>query len=157
MKHVWSILCQTSIRDQDTRRTSIINSLDSIGFIVDKEKLEAKKNIPTSLEIVSLWNNNKEKIQDFLVKIDLLGFNKEVLSSSEIPVLKPKENINDNEMRSVTTSVSINLLPITAAGLYYFKVSQKNKEDKKFNIVAELPLDVKIKYKEKNISSKTSR
>jgi hypothetical protein len=106
---------------------------------------------------VSLWNNNKEKIQDFLVKIDLLGFNKEVLSSSEIPVLKPKENINDNEMRSVTTSVSINLLPITAAGLYYFKVSQKNKEDKKFNIVAELPLDVKIKYKEKNISSKTSR
>lgn len=149
MKHVWSILCQTSIRDQDTNRTSIINSMDSIGFIVDKEKLENKKNIPTNLEIVSLWHNNTKEIQDFLVKVDLLDSDKKVLLSSEISVPKPKEKMINKEMRSVTTRMSINLLPVTMAGIYSFKVNQRNKEDKKFNIVAELPLDIKIKYQDK--------
>lgn len=149
MKHIWSILCQTSIRDQDTNRTSIINALDSIGFIVNKEKLEKQKNIPTNLEIVSLWSSDKKEIKDFSIRIDLLNSNKEILLVLEMNVPKPNTFPADRERRSVTTRMSINNLPITIAGGYLFKVSLKGSNDKNFNIVAQLPLDVKIKYQDK--------
>lgn len=144
MKHVWSVLCQTSIRDEETSRTSIINSMDSIGFIVDRKKFETKKNIPTNLEIVSLWNNKINKGGEFLIKIELIDSNKKVLISSELPGVKS----SDKSVRSATTRMAINLLPVTIAGEYTFKVSQKFLEDKKFATVAELPLEIKIKFQE---------
>ncbi|KKR22051.1 MAG: hypothetical protein UT48_C0001G0064 [Parcubacteria group bacterium GW2011_GWE2_39_37] len=150
MKHVWSILCQTSIRDQDTNRTSIINAMDSIGFIVDRKKLETKKFIPANLEIVSLWDNSRKQIKEFLIKVELMNPSKKVLISSELPVLKPTDESAPNEMRSVTTRMAINLLPVTITGQYYFQVSQKLHDEARFSVVAKLPLEVKIKFKEEN-------
>jgi len=120
--------------------------MDSIGFIVDRAKLEAKKNIPANLEIVSLWDNDKKRVKEFLVRVDLIDSQKKVLISSELPVARPNNKHISSEARSVTTRMSINLLPLTTAGQYLFKVSQKYPEDKKFNTVAELPLEIKIKY-----------
>lgn len=151
MKHIWSILCQTSIRDRDTNRTSAINAMDVIGFIVDKDKLEKNKMIPASLEIVSLWSNLKKDKKKFVVKIELVNSEKKVLNNSELTVGGEKDSPELNESRSVVTKMAISFLPVVSAGQYFFRVSQKHSNDKKFNIVAELPLEIKIKYQEKNI------
>jgi hypothetical protein len=151
MKHVWSILCQTSIRDRDTNRTSAINAMDVIGFIVDKDKFEKNKMIPANLEIVSLWSNLKKDKKKFIVKIELIDSKKKVLNNSELTVGGEKDNSELNEARSVVTKMAISFLSVTSAGQYFFRVSQKHSNDKKFNIVAELPLEIKIKYQEKEI------
>lgn len=151
MKHVWSILCQTSIRDRDTNRTSAINTMDVIGFIVNKENLEKNKRIPTSLEIVSLWSNLKKDKKKFIVKIEFINSKKKILNNSELVVGEENDNPELNEARSVVTKMAINFLSITSAGQYFFRVSQKHSTDKKFNVVAELPLEIKIKYQEKDI------
>jgi predicted MPP superfamily phosphohydrolase len=98
--------------------------MDSIGFIVDRAKLEAKKNIPANLEIVSLWDNDKKRVKEFLVRVDLIDSQKKVLISSELPVARPNNKHISSEARSVTKRMSINLLPLTTAGQYLFKVSQ---------------------------------
>jgi len=151
MKHVWSILCQSSIRDRDTNRTSVINALDVIGFIVDKEKLEKNKKIPTNLEIVSLWSNLEKNKEKFIVKIEFMDSKKKILNNSELVVGGENDKSEFNEARSVTTKMAISFLSVLSAGQYFFKVSQKHSTDKKFIIVAELPLEIKIKYQEKNI------
>jgi hypothetical protein len=148
MKHIWSILCQTSVRDQDTNRTSIINAMDVIGFIVDKEKLIEKKNIPVNLEIVSMWSNVGSNSEQFMVRIELKNTDKKILSKSELSVGQAGDKSKLNKTRSIITRMSINLLEVAVEGQYYFVVSQKNLTDKKFNIVAELPLEVKIKYQD---------
>jgi len=125
--------------------------MESIGFILNKEKLDKKKYIPINLEITSLWHNYGEEITDFLVKVDLLNFAEKVISSSEMPVPKPKTDFDSGKMKSATTRISINRLPITEAGFYFFKVWQEDKKDKKFNLVAELPFEIKIKYQEKDV------
>jgi hypothetical protein len=143
MKHVWSVLCETSIRDEESRRTSIINSLDVVGFIMDKDFFEKNKRISTNLQIVSLWSNSQKDNEGFSIRIDLCDDKGRIL-------VKTNEDVSGdfNKARSVITKVAINFLPVTSPGIYFFKVNQKSKAEKKYKLVAELPLEVKIKYNE---------
>jgi len=143
MKHIWSILCQNSSVDDATKLLSIFNCVEELGLTIDKAKSPKDGNLvlPINFQLISFWTigeKNKKNVLDVKVEIsdpvdELLGtFNK----NFDIPEGAPR-------FRSIT---NINGLKITKEGRYIVKVSQKEADEKKFKIVSELPIDIKITY-----------
>ena len=148
MKHVWTVLCQKSIVEKDTDRISLLNALDSLGFIVSKEKLQKEKSVPVNLEILSCWSRCDGEVADFLVKIEFINVAKnKVLIASEEKIISSNNELPAEKLSSLRSRLLIPFLPIESAGAFIFKISQKKKNDSDFSVVAELPLEIKIKYK----------
>lgn len=145
MKHVWSILCQDSIIDPKTKLLSLFNCVEEITLVLDKTKKPINSKLVPSvrLNLVNFWivkNINKDNLLE--IKIELLDPDGKVLMPNfekKIAVEKGK-----SKLRNI---IMIPKLPITKVGRYYFKVWQKELRKKNFKLVAELPFDVKIRYK----------
>ena len=143
MKHVWSIICERSSIDSESNLLSLFNCVEEMKLVVDKTKMPKKDRliIPISFQVISFWsieNSNKENSTE--IKGELIDPKKLVLNEFK-NTLKTKKGIK--RFRNRTNFQS---MPITENGRYYFKVSQK--KNNKFEVVAELPLDIDLSYKE---------
>lgn len=141
MKHVWSVLCQSSIRDASNKKISIINITDVVGVIVSKEKKEKRLFVNISLELVSYWSSFDKDAESFVVGVDFISPDNKKLIETESEVKEPLEN-----SKSVVTNLSFKRLPLSKEGLYLFKIKQKKLDDKNFKVVTEIPLNIKIKF-----------
>ena len=65
-------------------------------------------------------------------------------SSSRKVCVRSRRQDLDSRFRN---RVNIQGLPITTEGRYFIRVSQKERTSKKYKIITELPLDIKISYK----------
>ena len=151
IKHIWSILCKESVINQDDNLISLHGALEEINVTlapVDKSlKLPDKINVPMNYEVVSFWLKDKN-IESAKAEIEYKLIdpeNKELvktIQSIEIPV-------NMSRLRS---RMKIAGMPITKKGGYVLRVSIKEQDDKKFETVSELPLEIKIQVKNSSIS-----
>lgn len=144
IKHIWSVLCKESVINQDDNLISIHGALEEFTINIapvdpKTTTVPEKLNIPVNYEIVSFWvkENPKEtvKIQIEYSLIDPKGKN----LFSRVQDLKIPENIKRHRSR-----MKIMGLPITQSGDYTFAVKKKEEESKKFDLMAELPLEVKL-------------
>jgi hypothetical protein len=142
MKHVWSIICQQSSIDFESNLLSLYNCLEEINLVIDKDQVsrEKKMTIPTKFQLVSSWsiedssqNNNLETRGEFIDPDGntLNTFDNSFIIKSGITRFRNRTNIQG--------------FPVTKEGRYYLKVWQKN-QAKDFELVAELPIDIKINY-----------
>lgn len=144
VKHIWSVLCKESVINQDDNLISIHSALEEFTINIAPANSKTttvpeKLNIPVNYEIVSFWvkENPKEtvKVQIEYSLVDPKGNNQ----FSKVQDLEIPENIKRHRSR-----MKIMGLPITQSGDYTFVVKKKEAENKKFEIMAELPLEVKL-------------
>ena len=143
MKHIWSILCQNSSVDDATKRLSIFNCVEELGLTIDKSKSPKDGNLvlPITFQLISFWILEDKNTGNSLdIKVELFDPAKQLLSSFQkkfnIPYAVPR-------FRSI---MNINGIKITKEGRYIVKVSQKENRENNFEIISNLPIDVKIAY-----------
>lgn len=140
MNHIWSVLCQKSSVDTETNLLSIFDCIEELTLAIELEKIKSGELfIPTSFQIVSLWTLEKSnKPTSLEIKIELLDPEAKIISNFEQTQQIPAEKLR---FRHRTT---INGLPLTKSGRYFFKVSTKESPNKAYHEVAQVPLDVNI-------------
>ena len=143
MKHIWSVICQSSSIDFEKNLVSLFNCLEEISVVIDKSKAPDNKKIfiPTEFQLVSFWTvEDTSKENSIEMKGELVSPEGEILNSfnnnfkvkSGIPRFRNRTNISG--------------LPVTVEGRYFLKVWQKV-NDGDMEQVAEVPLDVRVNYK----------
>jgi hypothetical protein len=141
--HIWSVLCSNSTLDRNTNNVSLFNVLEQLN--VPKEKFSKAADNPAAnvvvgvnCELITLWKKaEKDKVVLAEEKIELADPNNKVLGSI-INAIEIPENSHRARIRVVVNGVKI-----TVEGEYKFKISVKNKEDKNFVEMAQVPLEIK--------------
>ncbi len=144
-KHIWTVPCQKSTVDAETNTMSLFEVIERLEIGLDPVLIEKQKKgetdgfvIPIGFEIVSYWKKlskkgAKSKEDAQLVVIDSEG--KQIAElSMEITI---PANIGAMRMRARLTEFKV-----TSAGMYTIEV--QHKVGSKFEVVAELPLEVVI-------------
>lgn len=143
IKHIWSVLCQKSIVDQQTNNVSLLDVFEALELEITPAQntmtsSNPEFNVPVQYEIISLLSKEKADPKDtqYSIRITLInpGGEKKILVDRELPFLA-----NKRRMRSIN---QIRGLPINKSGDYHFVVAIK--QDERFQEVADLPLEVKL-------------
>lgn len=142
MKHIWSVICEKSSIDFETNLLSMFNCIEEIKLVIDNTKIPKNEKLvfPAEFQIVSFWSI-KDSSQNISVEI------KGELVDPKGAILNEFKNTLEikSGIKRFRNRTNIQGMPITESGRYYFKIFQKNED--KFEVVAELPLDVDLSYK----------
>ena len=151
IKHIWTVLCRSSVVDNETNNISLQDILERLQINVslnDKNVNNIPEGIivPFNFEIVTMWAR-----EDFSNK-------KEIKVDAKIEILDPSgkklgEMLNNfvmlPEYRRMRNRGKSGNIKLTSSGKYVFRVSAKEENEDKFIEVAEIPLEVDL------ISNKT--
>jgi hypothetical protein len=149
LKHVWSVLAQSSSTDAVNNSFSLFNIIDelTVDFKPTETKIakDAKKKdiitLPAQFQIATLWkritDSNLELVSN--VKVSFLDPEGIELQQIEYPMTIP---VDKKRMRFVTQVIGINL---SVSGEYKFLIKLKEPDSVDFKEVAEVPIDVIIK------------
>ncbi|SRR5258706_11146693 len=148
IKHIWSVLAKESVINQDDNNLSIYGVLEELSVNLapfdNSGKLPDKIGVPLNYEIVSMWKKEKGiSLIKAEVEFTLIDpENKELLrniQNIEIP----------NNLKRLRSRMKISGLPLSVSGDYTFQVKVREEENKKFNLVAKIPLEVKVNLEKK--------
>lgn len=145
MKNIWSIICNSSSIDSQTKSLSLFNCVEEIKVEIDESKISKndKLLIPVNLQFVSFWIvDDFSKENTVNIRLELIDPVAKVLSEFSNS-LKSKKG--EKRLRSIT---NIQGMQITESGRYYYRMSQE--KGNKFEIVSEIPLDINISFKRSN-------
>jgi len=144
MKHIWSVLCKKTVIDQETNNISLLESLEELKFEIRDSKLKGKAiNIPFDFELVSYWIKDDSSTSKFDSLIELYDSKKRKIAAFPGKINFPKDK------KRLRTRLKIQGIGITENyGTYVFKVSVKREKDSKYSVVSEIPLDIKVEFKE---------
>lgn len=138
IEHSWSIMCKTSIVDQDTNLISIIDVFE--GFNLDMMKLPDDKNIalPLEFEIVSMLRKNNLDVEARaelkLISLDPSGKKLGEPTLAKITIPKDKFNIR-HRFKNFG-------FKITTEGVYRFIVQIKQEKQATFREVCSIPISI---------------
>lgn len=154
IKHIWSVLCEKSVINQDDNNISIHGVLEELSVSLTPEnetgKLPEKFGIPISYEIVSMWQRNKN-VESWKAEIKYIfvdSENEELLSSTQIIEI-PKTSRRHRSRMKITG------MPLSKEGDYTFQVKIKEEGADTFRLVAELPLEIKINFQKPPVKPQT--
>lgn len=144
MKHIWTVLCQKSSIDVETNQLSLFNCLEEINLTLENtEALNNNLVIPVEFQLVSYWSREQADTEVNLTAVGELVDASGKMINSFNNSLVVKQGILRFRNRT-----NIQGLAITGPGRYYFRLYQIDKmRGVAKELVAELPLDVKINYK----------
>ena len=142
MEHIWTVLCQLSIRNQGTRNTSLIETLDRITFDIPNIEnivFPSELNDPVPgfpLEVVTLWwRSDLSEPEHFRAQLTLTGPDGMSLDKIE-PFEYEVSLINYPKLVSNTRLV----LPFKGSGVYRFNIAKE--ENQTWTQVASIPVEV---------------
>ncbi|PKM91494.1 hypothetical protein CVU82_02765 [Candidatus Falkowbacteria bacterium HGW-Falkowbacteria-1] len=148
MKHVWSIICQQSSIDSEKNLLSLFTCIEEMSVLIDKDKVSDGKKIiiPAEFQLVSFWTiEDSSKENNLELKGELVDPDNQILSSfSNSFVVK-------SGVSRFRNRTNIQGFPVTREGRYHLNVSQKVNGGS-YELVAELPVDIKINYQIMKIS-----
>lgn len=132
MKHLWSIICNRLIIDEQTNNATIIDILEEIK--IKKEFLQNKKELPFFFNFVSLWfvEDKDECEKETNVIIEFYDPNNNKLNDFNFSFALPQRK------KRIRTNVKFDRFLLNGSGTYRIKVKQDNTE------VAEIPLEIII-------------
>lgn len=143
IKHIWSVITQRAIIEGRTNSLSLIDIMEEVTVGIRRLKPTNEEisiiNIPLTYEIVSyLITNDEKNIENPLIKIDFINPKGNILKTFEHEI-KWEQGKPRMRARITITGLSVNI-----PGTYIYKISLKEKSEKEFKPIAELPLDIKI-------------
>jgi hypothetical protein len=149
IKHIWSVACKESVLNQDDNIISLHGVFEEltidIGIKSEKEgrSIPEKLTFPINYEVVSMWSKvDRDGKAEAEVIVSLVAPDGEELIKS-VPVnLAMPENI-----QRFRTRMKFAGLMIKREGPYVFRVKLKEPKDKEFQVVSEIPLEVKVTFK----------
>lgn len=132
MKHLWSIICNRLIIDEQTNNATIIDILEEIK--IKKEFLQNRKELPFFYNFVSLWfvEDEDEYEKETNVIIEFYDPNTNKLNDFNFSFALPQRK------KRIRTNVKFDRFLLNGSGTYRIKVKQDNIE------VAEIPLEIII-------------
>ncbi len=141
MKHVWSVICQSSSIDFERNSLSLFNCVEEISIVVKKDKQinSDKIFIPSEFQLLSYWSvDNLEEEKNIDLRCEMFNGDNELLSvfNNSLVVKKGAPRFRSR--------INIKGIPVKGQGRYYFKVWQKISEGD-YELISEIPLDVKLK------------
>lgn len=133
IEHVWSVLCQNTVVDNETGSVSLLNVLETIT-IFGEPKGELK--LPVNYEVFSEWVRADEK-QPVKGTMRLFFCNPEndCKQQLELPV-------DLSEHLFARTRIKLNGLTINTSGRYKFLIELKIDGSNQWDLKATLPLMV---------------
>ena len=145
IKHVWSVLCKESVINKDDNLVSLYGALEELSVtLTPKEngsRVPDKVAVPINYEIVSLWTRD---VSNEITKVNVEYI---LVSPEGDELLKTVQEIEFSQsVRRFRSRMKIAGMPITKQGDYVFKIKVKEPDVNNFKLVAELPLEVKIKF-----------
>lgn len=153
IKHIWSVLCQSSVTDVASNTMSLFNTIEqfTIDITPPKDPIELKKfeenskkslSVQTQFEIVTLWQRMVlGKGIDGDVEMELIDPKGVSLMKMTYSLHFPEDK---KRMRHRMVVAGIN---VTVSGEYVFKIRLREPEQMGFVEVADIPLDVVINKK----------
>lgn len=141
MKHVWSVLCQRSVVDQNTNSISLFDSLEEITVVSKKEDIKSKSiKIDLNYDIVSfIIRDNFNLTEIGKLSIDFINPQKKFVQKF-VQKFEMKKGI-----KRIRVQIKISGMTFVAEGRYIFRISLYSIKDKKYKKAVDLPLDVIIK------------
>lgn len=139
-------MAQGSSTDSITKQLSIFNCLEEVNIEIDKTKIPveigSKLSVPIPFQAINFWAINKFNKDSILeTRIEFLSPKKDILHSYE------KKYEVKKGPRKFRNTINFQDMPITESGRYEIRVYQKNIDNGKFEVVAEVPLDLNIVFK----------
>lgn len=142
LKHIWSVVCNSSSIDQETNNFSLYNVIEQLEIKVKPggiPKNEDSAVVGITLELITLWKKEAAgeslDVEQRTEWVDPAG---KVLLSS-VGGFKIGKVIDRARFR-----FQANGLKVTVPGYYYFRVAARYATDTDFIIVAETPVQVNI-------------
>ncbi len=137
INHVWSVLCERSIIDKDSKNISLIEVIEQLNVQSDA----VDKVIPIRLFLVTLWERS--------------GKSDPVRASARLRFLDPQGKLVDNsewkylidfkDYTRMRFRYAINGLKIKEMGRYCFHLALYREKEKKWNQVAVIPVNIALK------------
>jgi|SRR3989344_958263 len=158
LKHIWSLLCSGVSIDQKRNNLTLYNIFEQIKVpknhlaTIPTQSGEKLPAVPLAFNLVSTWRrieSEKKLRADALIEYtDPSG---KIMQKATYPI-EMAEGIN--RFRGDIQWAGIR---VTTSGTYTFRISLKNKEDKKFVKIAEVYLDVEILDNEPDATKSDSK
>jgi hypothetical protein len=153
IKHVWTVLCRESLINQEDNILSLFGVIEEVTVTMPPinnvpTPPPDKINLPINYEIVNLWSREED--------------DEEEKATLEIAQLNPKgEELNKitqelvfpANVKRLRSRTKVSGLTIQGRGNYSFRVRIKEKGDKSFKTVSEVPLEVKINQQPQNLQA----
>lgn len=139
-RHIWSILCQSSSVDRETNRLSLLNILEEISIKKDKAS-EGKFFLPLEFEIVSFLERLDDNRKGDIIQEAEMGITD---PSGGVLLKRPFELLFRKGFKRLRNRLKMNGLIITTAGIYTFFIRVRGHKGGAFQVIAEIPLAVKI-------------
>lgn len=134
--HVWSVLCETSILDQDTQLISMINSVEELTV---PEPPKPDVVYPIVMNLVSLWmRSDIKKPGSGFARYQFVSPSGEVVQSLE-------QDLDLTKYERLRSRSQFAGFRLPGVGQYYFNVEYRNENNQKWKKVAALPVKVNIK------------
>ncbi len=145
--HVWTVVCASSVIDQDSNQVSIQNVIDQIN-IADEPKPEAVVAMP--FEVVTLWaRSDFNEPSRGCARLSLLSPTAEVFKTVESKVdLSKFERLRDRRRFPG--------FRVKEPGRYTFRLELQNEGEDTWREVASIPIKVVFR-KEKTGNRKTKQ
>jgi len=146
VKHVWSIICQESITNEDNKSLSLINILEGLRVDVAKDAPKGVDiNVPIKYEVISLFRKDKRGSEEAISqRLSMIGPGGVVLSEPVVSNVVMKKGKFNHRQR-----VRVFGLKLTSSGEYNIQVELKEKGETSYKIVSRVPLEVTISKKNK--------
>jgi hypothetical protein len=147
VRHIWSVLCRTSIIDADTNNLTLQETYEELTIEATTEGQQIEKTehtlaLPFPFEVTSLfYRSESNENEDFIVVTTFNSPQGKPLFTKEDQVKIPA-----GQKRTRTRLKSL-MLPVTTTGTYAIKVELKQGDST--TACSEIPLDIKLSLSEK--------
>ncbi len=143
LKHLWSLIAESSTVDQFRNTLSIDRVLEEVQVALPANAIELLAenkgiNISLSFHLVTLWLHEGSSEESFTIKVIVINPEGKEIGQVQNDFTTPKD---DQRLRTIQRVESF---PITGPGRYWLRLSHKRDTAKSFTTYNELPLDIKV-------------
>ncbi len=140
IKHIWSLISQTSIEDKSTSLLSIINIIEELTI---QEGPSADKILPLPIQVVSLWTRKDSNIPaEAEARYTFVAPSQTILKEHPL-------KINLSEFQRLRARVNFSMLSLPeGSGIYTFCVECRDNQSEEWDKVASIPLVIKFQTSE---------
>ena len=135
IEHIWSVLCSSSVTDQDTNLVSMFNIIEQLN-IQGEPKSDGRLGL--GLELVSLWSRSDEDVPNEAIS------RLSVYSPSEEIVLHHEQKVDLMDHERMRVRTFIQGLTISEPGRYKFIIELESDDENDWREVASIPLKVEF-------------
>ena len=135
IEHVWTVLCRSSVVDNETKRMSLLDVVEEIHI---SERPQPKGVVRGPFQIVSLWaRRNFSKPGKGNARVSLIGPTDAQISQTQYGV-----DLSSPDSHRYRYRLYLDAFPARETGRYTFRVELRQEESNTWELVAAVPVEL---------------